>query len=194
MKTNIIDKISESAGFFKEVPKKELIELLYRSKTIILNKEDYFLKEGDIPRRIGFVRSGILRLYYIDHTGKEVTKHFCPEHTAAISYSGFIQQQPSRFFIQALEKTKLITIDKDTYDYLLNRNICWQIIARKLAEMVFILKEQREAELLLNDASKRYLQFLEDYPNLINRIKHSHIASYLGITPESLSRIRAQLK
>ena len=194
MKKNVIDKISENARFLKEVPKAELLELIHRSKTLIINKDDYFLREGDIPRRIGFVRSGILRLYYIDNTGKDVTKHFCPEHTLAISYSGFIQQKPSRFFIQALEKTKLITIDKDTYDYLLKRNICWQITARKLAEIVFILKERREAELLLDDAQKRYFQFLKDYPNLINRIKHYYISSYLGITPESLSRIRAQLK
>lgn len=194
MTKNIIDKISENVDFFKGIPKNELIELIHRSKTQIINKDDYFLKEGDIPRRIGFVRSGILRLYYIDKTGKDVTKHFCPEHTLAISYSAFIQQQPSRFFIQALENTKLITIDKSSYDYLLNRNICWQITARKLAEMVFILKERREAELLLDDAQKRYLQFLTDYPNLINRIKHYYISSYLGVTPESLSRIRAQIK
>ena len=70
--------------------------------------------------------------------------------------------------------------------------MCWQIVARKLAEMVFILKEKREAELLLSDAQERYQQFLADYPNLEKHIAQYHIASYLGITPESLSRIRAK--
>lgn len=194
MKKNILDIIKENVGFFNEIPKTELSELIRHAKTININKDDFFLQEGDIPQRIGLVRSGILRLFYIDSTGKDVTKHFCTEHSLAISYSGFIQQQPSRFYIQALEKTKLSTIDKNTYDYLLERNVCWQITARKLAEMVFIIKERREAELLLYDAQERYLRFLKDYPNLINRIKHYHISSYLGITPESLSRIRAQLK
>lgn len=194
MKKNILDIIKENVGFFNEIPKTELSELIRHAKTININKDDFFLQEGDIPQRIGFVRSGVLRLFYIDSTGKDVTKHFCTEHSLAISYSGFIQQQPSRFYIQALEKTKLSTIDKITYDYLLERNVCWQITARKLAEMVFIIKERREAELLLYDAQERYLRFLKDYPNLINRIKHYHISSYLGITPESLSRIRAQLK
>lgn len=194
MKKNILDIIKENVGFFNEIPKTELSELIRHAKTININKDDFFLQEGDIPQRIGLVRSGILRLFYIDSTGKDVTKHFCTEHSLAISYSGFIQQQPSRFYIQALEKTKLITIDKITYDYLLERNVCWQITARKLAEMVFIIKERREAELLLYNAHERYLRFLKDYPNLINRIKHYHISSYLGITPESLSRIRAQLK
>lgn len=181
-------------NFFQEIPKDELLILLKNSKTIVLNKGDNFLKEGDIPRKIGFVSSGILRLFYIDKSGKDVTKHFCPEHTLAISYSGFIQQQPSKFYIQALEKTKLRTIDKSTYDYLLDRNSCWQKAARKLAEIVFFLKEKREAEFLLDDAQARYLQFIKDYPNLINRIKHHYVASFLGVTPESLSRIRANLK
>lgn len=194
MKKNIVSKIGDNTKFFEVIPKEELKLLITRTKTIIINKGDYFLKEGDIPRRIGFVRSGILRLFYIDNTGKDVTKHFCSEHTLAISYSGFIQQQPSRFSIQALEKTKLIIIDKGTYDYLLNRNTCWQITARKLAEIVFMIKERREAELLLDDAQTRYLKFLKDYPNLINRIKQYYVSSYLGITPESLSRIRTQIK
>jgi CRP-like cAMP-binding protein len=194
MKRNVINKIGENAQFFKEIPKEELYALISRSKTMIVDKGDYFLKEGDIPRKIGFVRSGLLRLYYIDNSGKDITKHFCPEYTLAISYSGFIRQQPSRFFIQALEKTKLLTIDKSTYDYLLNRNTCWQITARKLAEIVFFLKEKREAELLMDDAYTRYQQFIKDFPNLINRVKQYYISSYLGITPESLSRIRTQIR
>jgi CRP-like cAMP-binding protein len=194
MKKNVIDKISENTQFFKNIPKEELVFLFSCFKTVIVDKNDFFLKEGDVPRRIGFVRSGVLRLYYMDNSGNEVTKHFCLENTAAISYSAFIQQQPSRFFIQALEKTRLLTIDKNTYDNLLQRHICWQITARKLAEIVFILKEKREAELLMDDAQTRYLQFLKDFPNLINRVKQYYISSYLGITPESLSRIRAQVK
>lgn len=194
MKSNVLNKISKEANFFQGIPKEELKKLFSYIKKVSLKKDDYFLKVGEIPKRIGYVRSGILRLYYLDKNGKEITKHFCTEHSLAISYSSFIKKEPSRFYIQALENTKLATIDFDTYTTLLNSHNCWQITARKLAEMVFILKEKREAEFLLDDAQARYNQFLNDFPNLINRIKHHHISSYLGITPESLSRIRANIK
>lgn len=93
-----------------------------------------------------------------------------------------------------MEDSTLITVDYETYQELLGSHTCWQIVARKLAEMVFILKEKREAELLLNSAPERYQQFLTDYPDLETRVPQYHIASYLGITPESLSRIRSILK
>ena len=187
MKQNVINKISNDTNFFSDVPKAELRRLLKCARTLNLKKDEYFLRADEIPKRIGFIISGLLRLFYLDNSGKDVTKHFCPEHTLAISYSAFIQKEPSRLYIHALEDTKLITIDYNTYIDLLNSHICWQITARKLAEMVFILKEKREAEFLLDDAQSRYSQFLKDYPALINRVKQYYIASYLGITKEFLS-------
>jgi len=116
------------------------------------------------------------------------------ENTCAISYAAFVQREESKLYIQALEDTELLVIDYKIYRKLLDSHVCWQEAAKKLAELIFILKEKREAGLLLHDARERYLQFLGDYPNLENRISQYHIASYLGIAPESLSRIRANLK
>jgi CRP-like cAMP-binding protein len=180
--------------FAAAIPKEEQRKLLKRKKSITLAKNEYFLMAGDVPEFIGFVRSGLLRLFYITGDGVEVNKHFCVENTLAISYSAFLQRKESKFYIQALKDTKLLAIDHQTYTDLLNSHICWQIVARKLAEMLFILKEKREFEFLLNDAQTRYLQFLHDYPGLENRLSQYHIASYVGVTPESLSRIRSNLK
>jgi CRP-like cAMP-binding protein len=180
--------------FVGEIPEEELAKVRKRLRTVTIRKNGYFLRAGEVPERIGFLKSGLMRLFYIDLNGVEVNKHFCIENTLASSYSAFLLQTESRFFIQALEDTELITIDYETYRALLNGHICWQIVARKLAEMIFILKEKREAELLLCDAQKRYQQFLVDYPGLEKRIAQYHIASYLGVTPESLSRIRASLR
>lgn len=194
MKENLIDKISKNVNFFEKIPKSELHYLIDRSRTISIKKDACFLEAGKVPSKIAFVRSGLMRMYYLENSGKEVTKHFCPEHTLAISFSAFIQRKPSLFYIQALEDSKLLIIDHQLYSELLNRHVFWQVTSRKLAEMVFILKEKREAEFLLDNAQSRYIQFLKDYPNMINRIKQSYISSYLGIAPESLSRIRANLK
>jgi CRP-like cAMP-binding protein len=176
------------------IPREELRKLFRHKRDVTLAKDAFFLLAGDVPERIGYVRSGLLRLYYIDRDGAEANKHFCLENSMAISYGAFVQREPSPFFIQALEDCRLLTIDYDTYVDLVDGHPCWQVFARKLAEMLFALKQRRESAFLLDDAKQRYLQFLEDYPGLEDRLSQYHIASYVGITPESLSRIRAGLK
>jgi CRP-like cAMP-binding protein len=194
MKSNYLHDLAASMNFAKGIPREELRKLFKRKKIIYLKKDEYFLRAGEIPERLGFNISGLLRLFYIDDSGKEINKHFCLESTVAVAYKPFIRREESEIYIQALEDTKLLVIDYNTYNDLLNCHICWQTIARKMAEIIFILGQKRESELLLIDAQERYSQFLRDYPNLVNRISQYHIASYLGITPESLSRIRANLK
>jgi len=181
-------------NFAAGIPQEELDKLLKRLKSVTIKKDEYFLRAGEIPQRIGFNVSGLLRLFYIESNGTEFIKHFCMENTSVISYSAFLMREESKLYIQAIEDTKLLTIDYETYREILDSHVCWQMVARKFAEMLYILKEKREYELLINSALERYLQFLEDYPNLENRLNNYHIASYLGITPESLSRIRTNLK
>jgi CRP-like cAMP-binding protein len=194
MEPNYLHDLVSSMDFTKGIPREELRKLFRRKKTIYLKKDEYFLRAGEIPGRLGFNISGLLRLFYIDDSGKEINKHFCLERTVATAYKPFIRREESEIYIQALEDTKLLVIDYKTYNELLNSHTCWETIARKMAELIFILLQKRESELLLTDAQERYRQFLLDYPTLVNRISQYHIASYLGITPESLSRIRTNLK
>ena len=194
MESDYLHDLVSSMDFTKGIPREELRNLFRRKKIVYLKKDEYFLRAGEIPGRLGFNISGLLRLFYIDDSGKEINKHFCLEKTVVVAYKPFIRREESEIYIQALEDTKLLIIEYKTYNELLNSHICWQTIARKMAELIFILGQKRESELLLIDARERYRQFLVDYPNLVNRINQYHIASYLGITPESLSRIRANLK
>lgn len=187
-------QLGDSMNITADIPEEEWNKLLKRAKAVTLKKDEYFLRAGEIPKRIGLNVSGLLRLFYIDHNGVEITKHFVLENTPAISFSAFVLREESKYNIQAMEDTKLLVIDHRTYCEFLDSHICWQIAARKFATLLFILKEKREAELLLNTAQERYLQFLKDYPDLEGRINQHHIASYLGITPESLSRIRSSLR
>jgi CRP-like cAMP-binding protein len=193
-KSNFLSDLADSLDFMENIPKDEMSKLQKLLKPLTLKKGEYFLRAGEIPNRVGFNISGLLRLFYIDYNGSEVTKHFCFENTLAISYSAFLLREESKLFIQAIEDTELVTISFYDYNNLLKEHIFWQIAARKLAEMLFILKEKRESELLLKNAQERYIQFLKDYPNLESRLNQYHIASYLGITPESLSRIKSGLK
>jgi CRP-like cAMP-binding protein len=176
------------------LPEAEDINIASLFQTHTLKRSEFFVRAGDVPQTIGFMISGILRLYYVDADGSEFTKLFCAENSFVAAYSALLQRQPSRLFIQALEDSTLLIADYAAYRSLCETNSCWQQLNCKIAESLFIKKEKRESALLLDDAKTRYLSFLEEYPGLETRLKQLHIASYLGITPVTLSRIRAQLK
>ncbi|MEW5817062.1 MAG: Crp/Fnr family transcriptional regulator [Spirochaetota bacterium] len=177
-----------------EIPESEIekISIIFQYKK--LNKGQFFIKAGERPQTIGFIISGILRLYYLNDDGDEFTKAFCVENEMVGAYSALLLRERSRLFIEALEDSSLIVAPYESYKKISSEHICWHIINQKLAETLFIKKEKRESELLLDDAKTRYLKFLNDYPGLEKRIKQHYIASYLGITPVSLSRIRSKLK
>jgi CRP-like cAMP-binding protein len=177
-----------------DLTEREAIQTVCLFQTHTLNRGKFFIRAGDVPQTIGFVISGILRLYYVDADGNESTKSFCAENSFVAAYSALLLRQPSRLFIQALEDAKLLIADYSAYRSLSEFQTSLQRLNCKIAESLFIKKERRESALMLDDAKTRYLSFLEEYPGLEARLKQHHIASYLGMTPVTLSRIRAQLK
>ncbi|MBD2503088.1 Crp/Fnr family transcriptional regulator [Anabaena azotica] len=177
-----------------DIPRDELAKLTCIFQPRTLNTGEFLIRAGDIPSQIGFVVSGILRLYYVNSVGTEFTKSFCLENHFVTAYSALILKQPAPFFIEALEDSSLLVADYSQYLQLCAENSCWQTINHKFVEALYIKKEKREAELLLDDATTRYKNFLLEYPDLDCRVKQYHIASYLGISPVSLSRIRKNLQ
>lgn len=177
-----------------DIPEAELHYFQCLFKPMELKQGNFFINAGQVPKYVGFNQSGLLRLYYTHESGSEFTKHFCIENTFIISFGAYLENRASRFHAEALEDTRLLIADIHAYRKLLLRHPCWQMVGRKMAESLFLAKEKRESEFLLDDAKDRYIRFLKDFPDLENRTKQYHIASYLGITPESLSRIRKMLK
>jgi CRP-like cAMP-binding protein len=177
-----------------DVPDRELAQLVAIFRPAHLIQGQFFIQAGDIPQTLGFLVSGICRLYYIDDTGTEWTKSFCVANDVVAAYSALLLGETSPFFIQALTDCSLLVAQYTAYQAITSEHGCWQILKRKLAETLFIKKEKRESQLLLDDARTRYRKFLAEYPGLEAQVKQYHIASYLGITPVSLSRIRTQLK
>lgn len=173
------------------VPAEELAKLALIFRPAQLRAGQFFLRAGERPHHIGFLVTGLCRLFYSDEAGAEWTKAFCTEHSLVAAYSALLSNAPSRLFIQALEESTLLVADYGAYQTLATGHACWETINRKIAEALFIKKEQRESELLLDAAPIRYRKFLAEYPGLEARVKQYHIASYLGITPVSLSRIRS---
>lgn len=177
-----------------DLPDDEAVKAATLFQPFCLKRGEFFVRAGEMPKTIGIVMSGILRLYYVDVDGDEYSKSFCAEGSFVAAYSALLLQQSSRLFIQASEDTRLLIADYAVFRSLSAQHPCWQTLNCKIAEFLFIKKEKRESALLLDDATTRYLSFQAEYPGLKTRIKQHHIASYLGITPVTLSRIRAQLR
>lgn len=173
----------------------ELIDRLFAiCRLVHYKKGEFFLMAGDTPEDVGFNLNGIFRLYYLGENGNDLTKGFSTAGKFVISYSALAQKRSSFFNIQALVDTDVLQFKYNQLMQLVDTDIRWYPFIFKLLETVYIMKEMREKSFLLNSAADRYLEFRRDYPNLENHVKLYHIASFIGVTPEALSRIRKKYK
>lgn len=157
-----------------------------------INAGDFFLRSGNVCRHIAFVEKGLLRIFYL-HDGKEITKCFCKAGTISTSYSSMITQSESDFSIQAIEPTSLIVFSYETLQQLYEQSLFWQQVGRLAAENEFIQEEHHQRFLKDLNATERYQHILENDRELLQSIPLLHLATYLQIAPETLSRIRNKL-
>lgn len=155
-----------------------------------LAKKEFFIKEGQTAREIGFLERGVVRAFYRNEQGLEYNKHFFVAPCLLGGYASLITGNPNQINQQAMTDCQLRVADFSKIQELYSLHPSIERVARVLAEQFFVQKEQREIELVLLDAEKRYKIFQKAFPGLEQEIPQYHIASYLGITPTQLSRIR----
>ncbi|WP_458120712.1 Crp/Fnr family transcriptional regulator [Paenibacillus sp. Z6-24] len=136
-----------------------------------------------------FCVQGLFRLYYILEDGREYTAGFTMEQDYATSYAAMITGQPSAYTIEALEAAVVIEIPYQLLEQLMHNSHGWERFVRVSVERLYIRKEERERELLYASARERYDACLRKYPGLEKRVPQYHIASYIGVSPVSLSRL-----
>ncbi len=158
-----------------------------------LKKHQYFIKEGETATQIGFLENGIMRAFYRNEEGVEYNKHFFISPCLIGGYASLITGQPNQINQEALTECRLLVANYAKIQSLYQTCPDLERAARVLVEQFFVQKEQREIELVLLHAEKRYEIFKRDFPMLEQEIPQYHIASYLGITPIQLSRIRRKL-
>ncbi len=185
-----LDAFYRSLNAVTRVPDRQIKAVSPLLKVRALARRELFVSQGQRPDSFAFVYSGLFRYFYSDPEGKEFTKGFFPEATYIASYSALIQRRESYFSIQALEDAIIVEIDFSKWQSLAANEPCWQKFLINLLEMGYCVKESREREFLLFDAEQRYQSFLNTYPGMEKRIRQHVIASYLGITPVALSRLR----
>lgn len=150
----------------------------------------FIVLPGATQHEVMFVTQGLLRFYYVGEDGKETNKAFIAENEFAGPLASASLNLPLYFGIQALEETHMLVAQYDDYVNLYEQDLIFERLGRKLTETLLIRKELRTRSLLMQNAKERYLNFLETYPNLVDRIPQYQLASYLGITEVSLSRLK----
>jgi CRP-like cAMP-binding protein len=158
-----------------------------------IKKGEYFAKQGQICSQIAFLESGIIRAFYRNSAGVEYNKHFFTAPSLIGGFSSLITGKVNVINQQALTECRIRTANYTHFCSLYDKIPELERVGRRLAEFYFVDKEQREIEIVLLDAEKRYQIFLQQYPGLSQLIPQYHIASYLGVTPTQLSRIRRKL-
>ena len=151
-----------------------------------------FTRIGDANDRVGFVKSGVFKVYYLTADGKAVIRNFCREGTPLGSYATILVQRPAHVNIEALEDAVVLETTYSHMEQFFSHDASWERLGRRIAEGHYISRERREYQLLSLDARGRYEAFKEDFPGLESRVTQSDIASYIGVDPATLSRLRAK--
>ena len=167
----------------------KLASVLVRNE---IKKGQNFLSEGEVCTQMGYVYKGLVRQYYYK-SGKEMTEHFCCEDGVFICIESFLRQKPSRLVVEALENTVIYGIPHDPILKLAEE--CYEIekVYRGLLENSLILSQVKMDMFRFESANERYNRLLREQPEIVKRAPLSYIASFLLMTPETLSRVRANV-
>lgn len=175
---------------FAHLNPKQIDLIISKAEETELYKGKYFAEEGKILQQVGFILDGIFRIWYYNDKGEEITKIFIEEKHLLFN----LKNVPSAEYIQAATDCKLLVFSNAGWKEISDTIPEWESMIHKITNAALVQKLKRVSPLISQDATTRYLEFMEKYPTLVNRIPLSYIASYLGITQQSLSRIRKTIR
>lgn len=155
-----------------------------------LKKGELLLTENQVCNEIVFIESGILRSFFFNHKGDEITNCFAFENEFMASFASFITQEKAEENVQALVDTKLQVLNRTALGKLYESGFNWQETGRKLTEMEFVNLQKRMVSFQKLSGAQRYQELYKNHQKYLQLIPLQYLASYLGVTPRHLSRIR----
>jgi CRP-like cAMP-binding protein len=179
---------------FGSLNQRQLDLIASKATALSLPKDAYFLEAGHVARQVGFLLEGVLRICYYNNKGDEITRNFVDEHHIVADLRGLEYGQASAEYVQAVTDCQLLLFTKRDWDELAQTIVGWSDMVHKMTSRHLMEKLARISPMVAQDATTRYLEFMENYPRLAGRVPLSHLASFLGITQSSLSRIRKNIR
>lgn len=171
----------------REIEKKELMHRVVEKK---VKRRQFILQANDVCKHYTFVVSGCFKMYGVDDNGTDHNIQFASENEWIADIGSFHSGKESKLYIEAIEPSVILQIDKANLIYLYHNHPKFDRIFRVIIEEKFIELQNRVLQNISSTADDRYVAFLKQYPKLANRLPNTQIASYIGITPEFLSKIR----
>jgi len=179
---------------FGHLNKQQIEFLLSKVQTLDFKKDDYLSEAGKVPQYVAFVLEGVFRFCYYNNKGEEITNYFVEEGNFVVDNEKFESQMVASEYVQAVTDCKVLVFTKKDWDDISDTIVGWEMMKANMVKKCLTLAMERRSPLVSEDATTRYLSFIKGFPNLINRIPLSYVASYLGITQQSLSRIRRNIR
>jgi CRP/FNR family transcriptional regulator, cyclic AMP receptor protein len=174
----------------------EITEFMSNAQLIKCPRRSIVLNEGTISRYIYWVKSGIFRSGFTDKNGNDHTRLFacakCMPYLAA--YSSFTSQTPSSIFLEAIEEGELLAWHYDYIENIQNNDLKWLKFFKKQLDFIASMRDTKEIQEHTLSPEEQYSIFLTAYPEVANQIPQHYIASYIGVSPEAISRIRRRIK
>lgn len=158
-----------------------------------LRKKQYLLQEGDLSKYIAFVEKGLLREYSVDEKGSEHIFQFASEGWTISDLYSFLTGESATYNIDAIEDSELVLISKSAHEELLKVSPKYETYTRLQVTGAYFSMQKRITDLISLAPEKRYIDFISLYPNFVQRVPQHMIASFIGLTPETLSRIRRKI-
>ena len=158
-----------------------------------LRKKQYFLQEGDVCKHTAFVERGALRAYVLDEKGDEYITAFALEGWAISDIPSFMKQEPATLNIEAIEDCELVLVSKQAHEELLLKLPKYETYMRIIVTNAYMALQQRMTSMISHSLEERYIAFTKMHQSLLQRVPQHMIASFMGLSPETLSRVRSRI-
>lgn len=187
------EDISFYLSVFKGLDLKDVYDLFKLSSTRKIKAGEVYIDEGSSSQKLAYIRKGLIRAYHIKPNGDDITLILRWENQFIASHDSIIFKQPSRFIYQALEDTIVLEMDYAKAEPILDNNPRLSATTKTILQHMLAETLQRVEMFVLCTPEERYLQLVQEKPDILNRVPNKYLATLLGITPVSLSRIRKRI-
>ncbi len=189
-----MEKLKQALGFGGILSEQDIHQITSQFKILKLKASEHFHHLNTVSNEIGFIEEGIIRVYSLDADGNDVTKYFVREHQFMVDLESYYAGTGSNDGFQAVVNSKAYVITKSAITKLTEELPNLFIFLKSITEVHLLNKIKDNDFLNFGDAKTKYLEFVRRYPHLAQQVPQQYIASYLKITPQSLSRIRTKLR